>query len=76
MWPAIFIVAITAWMLYAKRYMMLDAILPSEWWAHPFTLIGISYISFKSIHAIVDGYQGQLPRITLASYLNYQRGFA
>ena len=60
----------------AKRYMMLEAILPSEWLAHPFTLIGISYISFKAIHDIVDGYQGQLPRVTLASYLNYQLGFA
>ncbi len=56
--------------------MMLEAIIPWEWLAHPFTLIGISYISFKATHAVVNGYQGQLPRITLASYLNYQLGFA
>lgn len=34
-------------------------------------IIGISYISFKMIHFIIEGYKQQLSNITILNYLNY-----
>jgi alginate O-acetyltransferase complex protein AlgI len=34
-------------------------------------IIGISYISFKMIHFIIEGYRQQLSNITLLNYMNY-----
>lgn len=74
-WPPVFISLVVAALIYLKRYAFLDAILPARFLEHPLELVGLSYMTFKLIHMMVDLHQGQLPPFSLASYVNYQIGF-
>ncbi|HET6324697.1 MAG TPA: MBOAT family O-acyltransferase [Planctomycetaceae bacterium] len=65
--------------MYLKRYdLVADFIpFPHEWDVrlHPVEVVGLSYMIFKFIHVLVDQWQGQLARIGLWQYLNYQLSF-
>jgi D-alanyl-lipoteichoic acid acyltransferase DltB (MBOAT superfamily) len=74
-WPPVFIAAAVCALIYLKRYDFLQVILPGGLVQHALELVGISYMTFKLIHMLVDQHQGQLPRFTFLSYLNYQIGF-
>jgi len=75
LWPPVFIAAAVASLVYVKRYDFLAVLLPGSWTQHALELVGISYMTFKLIHMLVDQHQGQLPRFSFLSYLNYQIGF-
>jgi alginate O-acetyltransferase complex protein AlgI len=65
--------------LYLKRYTLLSSFIPFPLaWdlrIHPVELIGLSYMSFKFIHMVVDQWQGQLAPFNFWTYLNYQLSF-
>jgi alginate O-acetyltransferase complex protein AlgI len=65
--------------LYLKRYTFVaDFVpIPFEWdlEVHPVELVGLSYMTFKFIHMLIDEWQGQLATFSLWSYLSYQLSF-
>jgi alginate O-acetyltransferase complex protein AlgI len=65
--------------LYVKRYTFVaDFVpIPFEWdlEIHPVELVGLSYMTFKFIHMLVDQWQGQLAAFSLWTYLSYQLSF-
>lgn len=62
-------------LIYVKQYDFLCLFLPGELLNHPFEFIGISYMTFKFIHMVVDLHQRQLATFNFLSYANYQLGF-
>jgi alginate O-acetyltransferase complex protein AlgI len=42
---------------------------------HPIALIGVSYMLFKLVHMLVDGWQRELAPANFLTYANYQLGF-
>jgi D-alanyl-lipoteichoic acid acyltransferase DltB (MBOAT superfamily) len=68
------IIAAVTVLLVVRRYAVIDLFAPG-WLDHPVRLVGISYMTFKYIHAAVDQYQGQLDDLDLITYVNYQLGF-
>jgi len=74
-WPVVFVTLTLGALVYLKRYEFLRLLLPDGLLAHALEIVGISYMSFKLIHMIVDLHQGQLPPFDFASYANYQLGF-
>lgn len=72
---AVFILLAVVFLLVLKRYDFLQGWLPEALLQHPLSIIGISYMSFKLIHVIVDLRQGQLAPLDLLCYANYQLGF-
>ncbi|MBI3684532.1 MAG: hypothetical protein HY235_29520 [Acidobacteria bacterium] len=71
----LFIALILAALVFFRRYEFLGWFVPSAALHHTLALTGISYMTFKAIHLIVDQRQGQLAPFTFLSYLNYQIGF-
>jgi D-alanyl-lipoteichoic acid acyltransferase DltB (MBOAT superfamily) len=65
--------------LYLKRYRLLAEIIPfplaMDMRLHPVELVGLSYMTFKFIHMLIDQWQGQLAPFNLWTYLNYQLSF-
>jgi len=61
--------------VYLKRYSFLTWILPSNLLQEPLQLVGLSYILFKAIHAMVDRWQEMLKPCSFWSYFNYQLSF-
>lgn len=64
-----------AFLLFVKRYMFLEGLLPESWMRHAIEFIGVSYMTFKWMHMAVDLKQEQLARVDFLSYANYQIGF-
>lgn len=66
---------VTAFLL-LKRYAALAWVLPAPLWNSPalrlLQITGLSYILFRQIHVLVDAAQGQIERLSLWDYLNYQ----
>ncbi len=62
-------------LLVAKRYVFLAWLLPTWLLRQPLGIIGLSYMTFKFIHVLVDLAQDQLAELDLVTYLNYQLGF-
>jgi D-alanyl-lipoteichoic acid acyltransferase DltB (MBOAT superfamily) len=74
--------------LVLKQYALLDWLLPPSFMqsalsrlgipiqdaalVHLIRILGLSYMLFRQIHVLVDAAQGQIERISLWSYLNYQ----
>lgn len=73
--PAIFILLAVLVLLVLKRYYFLEGWLPEGLLQHSLGIIGISYMTFKLIHVIVDLRQGQLAPLDFPCYANYQLGF-
>lgn len=73
--PGVAILLVVLALLVLKRYDFLYGWLPGGLLGHSLTLIGISYMSFKLIHVMVDLRQGQLAPLDFPCYANYQLGF-
>jgi alginate O-acetyltransferase complex protein AlgI len=65
--------------LYLKRYALVSQFIPMPFEldleVHPVEVVGVSYMTFKFIHMLVDQWEGQLAPFNLWSYLNYQLSF-
>jgi alginate O-acetyltransferase complex protein AlgI len=65
--------------LYLKRYAFVADFVPMpiDWDldVHPVELVGLSYMTFKFIHMLVDQWQDQLAPFSLWGYLSYQLSF-
>jgi alginate O-acetyltransferase complex protein AlgI len=65
--------------LYLKRYTLVADVIPMPFdWdleVHPVELVGLSYMTFKFVHMMVDQWQGQLAALNLWTYLSYQLSF-
>jgi alginate O-acetyltransferase complex protein AlgI len=65
--------------LYVKRYTLLAAFIPFplalDMRLHKAEVVGLSYMTFKFIHMLIDQWQGQLAPFNLWRYLNYQLSF-
>jgi alginate O-acetyltransferase complex protein AlgI len=65
--------------LYVKRYTLLSSFIPfplaMDMRLHKVELVGLSYMTFKFIHMLIDQWQGQLAPFNLWRYLNYQLSF-
>ncbi len=65
--------------IYVKRYEVLAAFIPfpliMDMRLHKAELVGLSYMTFKFIHMLIDQWQGQLAPFNLWTYLNYQLSF-
>lgn len=69
---ATYLVVLTVAFVILKRYAFLQLIGGETLMAHALDLIGLSFIFFRQIHVAVDARQGEIPSITLWSYLTYQ----
>jgi D-alanyl-lipoteichoic acid acyltransferase DltB (MBOAT superfamily) len=83
-----YLVLLIAVFLVLKQYAVLDWVLPRGLLQSPLRILGIqvqggvlrhvvritglSYMLFRQIHVLVDASQGQIERISLWSYVNYQ----
>lgn len=75
LWLTLFIVGLVAAFLYVKSYDFLSLALSDRVLDHPIALIGISYMLFKLVHMLVDGWQRELVPVNFLTYANYQLGF-
>ncbi|MFI5363736.1 MAG: MBOAT family O-acyltransferase [Elusimicrobiota bacterium] len=62
-------------LLYIKRYAILTLFLPAQLLVHDFEIVGLSYMTFKLIHVLVDARRGTLDGLSFPCYANYQLGF-
>jgi D-alanyl-lipoteichoic acid acyltransferase DltB (MBOAT superfamily) len=76
---AIGIGLVLALFLYLKQYRLVADFIPfpNAWdiRLHPVEVVGLSYMTFKFIHMLIDQWQGQLVPFSLWRYLNYQLSF-
>jgi D-alanyl-lipoteichoic acid acyltransferase DltB (MBOAT superfamily) len=68
----VYVTLIVAVFLVLKRYEFLKAILPAPVFANHVTIVGLSYMLFRQIHVAIDASQGQIERLTIGTYVNYQ----
>ena len=79
-WPtqillSAYLLALVAAFLILKKYAFVEAYLPESLAAHTASIVGLSYMLFRQIHFLVDTMQGQIERMSLWSYANYQLNF-
>lgn len=77
-WRPLLVASLTVligFLLWVKHYKFALAVLPAGFFEPRLELIGISYMSFKALHVLVDAHQRQLRAVSLASYASYQLGF-
>jgi alginate O-acetyltransferase complex protein AlgI len=72
---ALLIAGLLVAFLYVKSYDFLGLLASDRLLEHPIALIGISYMLFKLIHMLVDGWQRELAPVSFLTYANYQLGF-
>jgi alginate O-acetyltransferase complex protein AlgI len=72
---ALLIGGLLAAFLYVKSYDFLGLLAPDHLLDHPIALIGVSYMLFKLVHMLVDGWQRKLAPVNFLTYANYQLGF-
>lgn len=58
--------------LIIKKYQFVTAFLPNSVSAHAWVIVGLSYMLFRQIQVLVDASQGQVDKLSLWSYANYQ----
>lgn len=73
--PLISIAVLLAAFCWVKRYSFLELFIPVDWMRHGLELVGLSYMTFKLIHMIVDAKDGVLGPLSFPCYVNYQLGF-
>lgn len=78
-WPSrilfcAYLVALVAAFLIIKKYEFATLYLPSLIAAHAVSIVGLSYMLFRQVHFLVDATQGQIERMSLWTYANYQLG--
>ena len=76
-WPsrcllAVYLVALVAAFLVLRKYDLVASYLPQSLAMHTLNIVGLSYMLFRQIHFLVDSIEGQIERVTLWSYVNYQ----
>ena len=76
-WPSrillsAYLVALVAAFLVLKKYDLVAAHLPQSFAMHTASVVGLSYMLFRQIHFLVDTIEGQVERVSLWSYANYQ----
>jgi D-alanyl-lipoteichoic acid acyltransferase DltB (MBOAT superfamily) len=76
-WPsrallATYLVALVAAFLVLKKYDIVTAYLPQSLAMHTASVVGLSYMLFRQIHFLVDTIEGQIERVSLWDYANYQ----
>jgi D-alanyl-lipoteichoic acid acyltransferase DltB (MBOAT superfamily) len=69
---AAYIVALIAAFGVIRKYDLVTAHLPASFAAHAVTIVGFSYMLFRQIAFLVDAKQGQIERMSLWAYANYQ----
>jgi D-alanyl-lipoteichoic acid acyltransferase DltB (MBOAT superfamily) len=58
--------------LILKKYEFVIVYLPKSVAVHTLSIVGLSYMLFRQIQVLVDASQGQIERLSLWSYANYQ----
>jgi membrane protein involved in D-alanine export len=58
--------------VFLKQYAFVRVLVPSSWFHHVVVTVGLSYMLFRQIQVVVDAFQGQIEKLSLWSYLNYQ----
>jgi len=76
-WPShmllsAYLVALVAAFLIMRKYEFVTANLPDSIAAHAVSIVGLSYMLFRQVHFLVDAIQGQIERLSLWAYVNYQ----
>ncbi len=76
-WPShlllsAYMVALVAAFLVIRKYDLVTAHLPESLAANAVSIVGVSYMLFRQIHFLVDAFQGQIERMSLWTYANYQ----
>lgn len=76
-WPhrvilAGYLVVLIAFFLVARRYEIVTAHLPDSVLALGISVVGLSYMLFRQIQLLVDMLEGQVERISLFGFLNFQ----
>lgn len=68
----VYLVGLVAAFLILRKYDVITDHLPDSIAAHTISIVGLSYMLFRQIHFIVDAMQGQIERMSLWGYANYQ----
>jgi D-alanyl-lipoteichoic acid acyltransferase DltB (MBOAT superfamily) len=55
-----------------KQYSFVTPLVPELLFRRKIVVVGLSYMLFRQIHLVVDAHQGQIERLSLWTYLNYQ----
>jgi alginate O-acetyltransferase complex protein AlgI len=76
-WPSYmllsaYMVALIAAFLVIRKYDLVTTHLPEPLAANAISIVGLSYMLFRQIAFLVDSYQGQVERMSLWAYANYQ----
>lgn len=62
--------------VFMRRYEFLEWVLPLQLLPRVLSTVGLSFLFFKIVHVMVDGYSKTLGRLDLLTYLNYCLNFA
>jgi D-alanyl-lipoteichoic acid acyltransferase DltB (MBOAT superfamily) len=76
-WPSrglftAYLFALVAAFLVIRKYDFVVDYLPRSLAMHTLNIVGISYMLFRQIHFLVDSFEGQIDRVGIWSYANYQ----
>jgi D-alanyl-lipoteichoic acid acyltransferase DltB (MBOAT superfamily) len=76
-WPSrillsAYLVVLIAAFLLIRKYDLVTALLPEPLALHTISIVGLSYMLFRQIAFLVDAIQGQIERMSLWTYANYQ----
>jgi len=76
-WPSrillsAYLVVLVAAFLVIRKYDLVTALLPKPLALHAIIIVGLSYMLFRQIAFLVDTIQGQIERMSLWTYANYQ----
>ena len=72
---AFYIIALVGAFLTVRKYDFVMAWAPTSLAAHTIAVVGLSYMLFRQLHFLVDCRQGQIERLSLWKYMNYQLSF-
>jgi membrane protein involved in D-alanine export len=70
------LVLFVAVFIYLRRYDFLEWVLPEALLTRVLSTVGLSFLFFKIVHVMIDGYSKTLGRLDLLTYLNYCLNFA
>jgi alginate O-acetyltransferase complex protein AlgI len=68
-------IALVCAFLIIRKYDFVMAWAPTSLAAHTVVVVGLSYMLFRQIHFLVDCRQGQIEKLSLWKYVNYQISF-
>jgi D-alanyl-lipoteichoic acid acyltransferase DltB (MBOAT superfamily) len=68
----VYLLILVAGFIVIKQYSFVTLFVPSILFRRKVVVVGLSYMLFRQIHLVVDAHQGQIERLSLWTYLNYQ----